>query len=199
MACLMIGRQLFLIICHHHRAALRAHHHLIFGFFKFCHSHGAPALTRCQQGCLIHQIGQISTRKTGRATGNHTGIHIRSQRAFAHMHFQDPLTAHHIRIWHHNLTVETAGTQQGRIQHIRTVRSRDQDNPFIRLKAVHFHQHLVQCLFPFIIAAAKTSAAMTTHRINLVNKDDTRGIFLALFKHVADTAGADADKHFHKV
>jgi hypothetical protein len=54
----------------------------------------------------------------------------------------------------HHLTVEAAGPQQGRVQNVRAVGGGDEDNPFIGLKAVHFHQELVQGLFPLIVAAA---------------------------------------------
>ena len=37
MAAFMISGQTFFIIGHDHRAAFRAHHHLVFGVFKFLH------------------------------------------------------------------------------------------------------------------------------------------------------------------
>jgi hypothetical protein len=40
---------------------------------------------------------------------------------------------------------------------------------------------------------------MATDRIDLVNEDDARGVFLALLEHVAHPAGADADKHLDEV
>ena len=115
------------------------------------------------------------------------------------MDFQDFFAANHIWIWHNNLPVKTARAKQRRIKHIRTVGCRDQDHPFIRLKTIHFNKHLIQGLFAFVIAAAKTSTTMPSNRVNFVNEDDTWRIFLALFKHIADTAGTNTNKHFNEI
>src|SRR6266446_1218513 len=40
---------------------------------------------------------------------------------------------------------------------------------------------------------------MAADRVDLVDENDTRRGFLALLEHVADTACADADKHFHEI
>ena len=40
---------------------------------------------------------------------------------------------------------------------------------------------------------------MPPDRVNFVDKDDTWGIFLALFKHIAHTAGTNTNKHFDKI
>ncbi len=115
------------------------------------------------------------------------------------MHFEDFLTADYIGVRHNNLTVEATGAQQRRIQYVGTVGGGNQNNAFIGLKTVHFHQQLVQCLLALIIAAAETGTAMATDRINLINKNNARRIGFGLLEHVADTAGADADKHFNKI
>src|SRR5262249_6092342 len=50
-----------------------------------------------------------------------------------------------------------------------------------------------------IMAAAQAGTAMATDGIDFVDKDDARGVFLALFEEVAHAAGTDAYKHFHEV
>ena len=70
------------------------------------------------------------------------------------MYPQNAFTAPDIGHIHHHLTVETARSEQGRIQHIRPVGCRHENNPFIGFKPVHFHQELVQGLFSFIMAPA---------------------------------------------
>src|SRR5437588_27325 len=40
---------------------------------------------------------------------------------------------------------------------------------------------------------------MPADSVNFVDEDDAGGILLALLEKIADAAGADADKHFHKV
>src|SRR5690606_4769038 len=99
----------------------------------------------------------------------------------------------------HDLTVKAARTQQCRVKHVGTVGRGDDDDTFIGFKAVHFDKKLVQRLFALVIAVAKTGTAVTADSVNLVNEDDAGRVLFRLFKHVADTAGADADKHFNKV
>ena len=71
------------------------------------------------------------------------------------MDLEDALPAPDVGDGDHHLPVEAAGPQQGRIEHVRAVGGGNQDHPFIGLKAVHFHQELVQGLFPLIMAAAQ--------------------------------------------
>ncbi len=115
------------------------------------------------------------------------------------MNIENLLTPGHIRIGHHHLPVKTTGAQQRRIQHVRTVGGGDKDDAFIRLKTVHLNQKLVQRLFALVIAAAKPGAAMTAHRINLINEDDAGRVLFRLIEHVAHAARADAHKHFNEV
>ena len=52
------------------------------------------------------------------------------------------------------LPVEASRTQQRRIQNVGTVGSSHHNDPAVSAKAVHFHQQLVQSLFPLIVSAA---------------------------------------------
>ena len=49
------------------------------------------------------------------------------------------------------------------------------------------------------MAAAQSAAALTAHGVDLVDKHDGRGLLFGLQKQVADTAGAYAHIHLHKV
>jgi hypothetical protein len=91
------------------------------------------------------------------------------------------------------------GTQQRRIENVRTVGRRDQDDALVRLEAVHLDQQLVQRLLALVIATAETGAAMTADRVDFVDEDDAGRVLLGLLEHVADTACADADEHLHEV
>jgi len=108
------------------------------------------------------------------------------------MHLQDLLAADDIRIRHHHLAVETAGTQQRGIEHVGTVGRRDQDHAFIGFEAVHLDQQLVERLFTLVIAAAKARTAMAADRVDFVDEDDAGRVLLGLLEHVAHAAGADA-------
>jgi hypothetical protein len=104
-----------------------------------------------------------------------------------------------VRVAHGHLTIETARTQQGRVQHVGAVGRRDDDDAFVRFEAVHLDQQLVERLFALVIAAAETGAAMTADSVDLVDEDDAGRVLLRLLEHVAYAACADAHEHFDEV
>ena len=85
------------------------------------------------------------------------------------------------------------------IQNIRTVCGRDHDDALVDAKAIHLNQQLIQRLFPFIMAAAHTGAALPSYRINFINKNDTGRILFGLIEQITHTGRADTHKHLHKV
>ena len=194
-----IGGELLFLVAHRHGAALGAHHHLVLGVFQLAHGDDALAATGGQQRAFIDQIGQIGAGEARRAARDGARIDIGRQRHLAQMHAQDLFAARQIGIGHHDMAVETAGTQQRRVQHVGTVGGGDQDHAFIGFEAVHLDQQLVEGLFALVIAAAQAGAAMAADRVDFVDEDDAGRILLGLFEHVAHAAGADADEHFDKV
>ena len=98
-----------------------------------------------------------------------------------------------------DLPVETARTQQRRVEHVGTVRRGDQDHAVVRLEAVHLDEQLVQRLLALVVTAAEPGAAMTTDRVDLVDEDDARRVRLALLEQVAHAARADAHEHLDEV
>ncbi|MNM73974.1 hypothetical protein D3C81_857230 [compost metagenome] len=49
------------------------------------------------------------------------------------------------------------------------------------------------------MTATHAGATMATDGVDFVDEDDARCVFLGLFEHVANTAGADTDEHFDEV
>src|SRR5438270_6508 len=92
-----------------------------------------------------------------------------------------------------------AGTQHRGIKYMWAVRGGDDNYAFLRIETVHLHEQRIQCLLALVVAAAHAVAAMTPDGVDFDNENDARSGFLALLKHVADTACADADKHLDKV
>jgi len=66
-------------------------------------------------------------------------------------------------------------------------------------KPVHLDEQLVQGLFPLIVTAAETRAAMAADRVDLVHEDDARRGLLGLLEEVTHARGADADEHLDEV
>ena len=91
------------------------------------------------------------------------------------------------------------GTQQRRVEHVRSVGGRDEDDALVRFEAVHLDEQLIQRLLALVVAAAEAGAAMTADGVDLVDEDDARGVLLALLEQVADARRADADEHLDEV
>ena len=85
---------------------------------------------------------------------------------------------------HDDLPVETTGPKQCGVEDIGTVCRRNQDYPFIRFKTVHFNEELIERLLPLVVAASQTCAPVTSHRIDLIDEDDTGGVLLALVEEI---------------
>src|SRR5262249_38801719 len=94
---------------------------------------------------------------------------------------------------------QSAPAQQRWVQHIRPVRRRDDDNPFMGIESVHLLQQRVQSLLALVVATAKAVTAAPTHSVDFINENQARGVFPRLLEHIAHTACAYADKHLHEI
>ena len=199
MARFVESRDPFLLVGENHRLALGAHEHLVLGQLKIVHQHRLAVLTGGVEGSLVYHIGQIGAGKTGCSTGQHGQIHVVVERNLAGMHAQDLLAAANVGTRHHHAAVEAAGAEQSRVQHVRPVGCRDQNDAFVGFEAVHFHQQLVQRLFALVVTSAETGAAVTADSVDFVDKNDAGSILLALLEQVADAACADTDEHLDEI
>src|SRR5216684_5051878 len=115
------------------------------------------------------------------------------------MDAQDGLAATSFGEIYRDLPVETPRSQQGWIEHVRSVRGGQDNDRLVGLEAIQLHQQLLQRLFPFIIAGeSRCSTARSPNRVDFIDKDDTRSVLLGLLKEIAHAAGSHADKQFDK-
>ena len=80
-------------------------------------------------------------------------LHVIRQWDLPSMDLENSLAASNIGERHHDLPVKAARPEQRRVEDVRTVAGGNQNNAIVGLKAVHFHQKLVQRLFPFIMTS----------------------------------------------
>ena len=196
---LVIRRVAALFFGHDHAFALGTHQNLVLGLFEVLHLNHAGTAARCHQCGFVAQVGEVSTRHAGRATGNDVGADVLAQRHFTHVNSQDLLAPADVRQRHIHLAVKTARAQQGGVQNVRAVGGSHHNHADIGFKAIHLNQHLVQGLFALVIAATQAGAALAADCVNLINEDDARRVFLGVLKHVAHTGRADTDEHFNEV
>ena len=188
-----------LLVGHDHGLALGAHHDLVLGQLELLHFHQALAGTSSEQRGFVDQVGQIGAGEARGTAGDDRRVDVVAHRHLAHVHFQDLLATADIRQADHHLTVEAAGTQQRRIQNVRTVGGGDDDDAVIHLEAIHLHQQLVEGLLTLVVTAAHAGAAMATDGVDLVDEDDAWRVLLGLVEHVAYAAGTDTDEHLDEV
>ena len=152
-----------------------------------------------QQRRLVQQILQIRAGEARGAAGHAAQVHILRQRLAAGVDLQNVLPPLNVGQPHIYLPVKAPGPQQRGVQDVHAVGGGQHHHALIDGEAVHLHQQLVQRLLALIVSAAQTAAALTAHRVDLVNKHDGRRLLLGLLKQVADAAGAHAHIHLHKV
>ena len=196
---LMVGCDALFLIGEDETAALASHDDLVLCVFKVVHVHEIAASAGCLQGCLIHEVFEIGSGKARCACGNDVEVHIPGKWSLLGVDDKNLLAAGTIRSGNHNLAVKAAGTQKGRIEHVRTVGRGDDDDTLVGLETIHFHQHLVQRLLALVVAAAYACTPVTTYGIDFVNKDDTGSVLLALFEEISHARGAHAHEHLHKI
>ena len=115
------------------------------------------------------------------------------------MHFQDRLSAANVRQVDGDLPVKTPRTHQRRIEDVRTVGRRHDDDSVIGFKTVHLHEQLIERLLALVVSAAEPGAALAADRVDFVDKDDTGHIFLGGIKQIAHAGRAHADEHLHEI
>jgi hypothetical protein len=161
--------------------------------------HAVCAAPRRQERCLVDQIGEVGAGKAGRQFGDLLGIDVgRQYRLFqVDVQYRDAILL--VGAVDQNLTIEAAGAQQRRIQDLRPVGRRQQDDADRRIETVHLHEELIERLLLFGITAIRKGSAGAAQRVELVDKDDRRRLLARLVEQVAHPRGADADKHFDEL
>ena len=86
------------------------------------------------------------------------------------MDLENPFASFDIGSRHHNAAIKPSGTKQRGIQHVRPVSCSNENDPLVGFEAIHFDQQLIQSLLALIMAATKTGAAMTPHRVDFIDE-----------------------------
>ena len=148
---------------------------------------------------FVHEVCKICTAHARSGTRHCVKVDVCSETLVGGVHLQNGKALFIFRKRHHNLAIESARTQQGRIQDVWAVCCSKNHDAFCCFKTVHLSQHLVESLFTFIVTAAKSGATLATNGINFVNEDDGLAHFACLLKEVSYATCTHADKHLHEV
>ena len=171
---------------------LRTCNNLDHGSFQILLRDGGFAVPRSKQCALVQQIRKIGAGKAGGRLCDGGQIDIVCQRLFACVDLQYLRSSAPVRRADIDLPVEPSGTKQGGVENILAVGRRDDDHALVCREAVHFHEQLVERLLALVVTAAKPCAALTAHRVDLVNEYNSGRNTLGLIEQVAHTACTDA-------
>ena len=141
---LMISDTAFLLSGHDLVLALQAANDTIDCVHEVNFRNRFLTLTRCNQGRLIAYIGDIGTRESGRLLSKEIHIHIRVQLERTEVNAKDINALLQVGELHVNLTVESSGTEEGWVENLRTVGSRQDDYARVRTEAVHLREQLIE-------------------------------------------------------
>ena len=195
----VVSGQLFLFSIQHVTAPFASPGYFVASFFEVGQLNRFRTAPCGKQRRFINEIHQVRTGKPGRSACYFREIYTFGQRNALDVNIKNLLTSFKIRQINENLTVKTARTHQRRIEHIRAIGGRDNDDALRGIKAVHFDQQCIERLFALVMSAAHTGKPAATDGIDFVHKNNARRALPPLLKHITDTTGADADKHFDKV
>jgi hypothetical protein len=96
-------------------------------------------------------------------------------------------------------SVKATRPQKGRIEDVGTVGCGKDDGALVLLESVHFREELVESLLTLVMAAPEAGPPPPTDGVELVNKDDARGVLLGILKETAYPLSAYTDEHLNKV
>jgi hypothetical protein len=100
---------------------------------------------------FVHQVGEISARKSGRSSRHHVEIHVRRERLAAPVDSQDGGTLRVARQRNLHGPVEASRPQQRLVEDLGSVGRGYDDDPGAWLEPVHFREQLVECLLALMI------------------------------------------------
>src|SRR3989344_3344610 len=157
-----------------------------------------PVLSRGKNGSLVHEVRKVGTGESWGALGYNGKYYIGAKRLLARVYLQDILPVFSIGKVNHDTPVETARTDERRVENIGTVCRRHDDDLFILFETVHLDEYLVQGLLAFVVATADARAAHASDSVYLIyEKNGGRSLFRHL-ERISYARSADADEHFHE-
>ena len=115
------------------------------------------------------------------------------------MYLQDIYTSLKIRLVNDDTAVKTSRTKQCLIEHFRPVGRCQYQQSARRIETIHLRKQLIQCLLTLIISSSVPAVTALSDRIDLIDKDDTRCVFLCFLKQITDTRCTDTDEHLHEI
>ncbi len=133
----MIGSYLLFSAAHQSAFPLRPGNDPVNGFLEFQKADLLFLSPGCQDCGLVYQVREVSAAEAGGLPGNDPQINCGIQRFAFGMNLQYCLASIDIRLIQDDTTVKPARAQERRVENVRPVGGRKDDNVGIGVKAVH--------------------------------------------------------------
>ena len=195
----MIGDDRLLFRRDHPTTLFRTRHHAKAGLLQLETADRRFLVARRQDGGLVKEIGEIGAREAGRLPRHDVEVDVLGERLVRGVEAQDGAPAVEVGRVDRDPPVEAAGAEQRRVEHVWAVSGRNHDDGTVGIEAVHLDQQLVEGLFAFLVGADLRAATPAAERVDLIEEDDARCIFLGVLEEVAHARRADADEHLDEV
>ena len=194
----MVGDDLALLAAHD-ALLLEAGDQAIDRFVEVQHVDRRLVLARREQRRLVHQVGEVGAGETGGPRRHHAEIDFGRELDLLGVNREDLFAALDVGLVHEHLAIESAWTQQRRIEHFGTIGGAHDDDRLARVEAVHLGQELVERLLALFVRTHRALDASAAERVELVDEDDARRLGLGLREQIAHARGADADEHLDEL
>ena len=158
----------------------------------------AASEPRRDQRGLVHEVGEIGTGEPRCPARDRTEIDVGFEPDLPRMHAQDLLAPVQIGVADHDLAIETARPEQRRVENVRAVGCRHDDDAVGAREAVHLDEQLVERLFALFVAERR-AAAVASDGVELVDEDDAGLVAPRLLEEPPHTRRADAGVHLDEV
>ena len=198
MAHLVVGHDAALLLAHDPILLLLAHQNHFHCLKQILLGYCAAAMLNRVDGCFVHHVGQVGAHCAGGGQGNLLKVHALIQKHVFGVDLKYVDTPVQVRLIHDNTAVKTSRTEQSRVQDLRAVGGCQNQKSLGGIEAVHLGKKLVQGLLTLVIAS-HTAVTAAANGIDLINENDTGGIFCCVLKQVADTGCTHTHEHFHKI
>src|SRR5205823_6536639 len=182
---LVVRRDLALLLREEPRLLLRTGDHAHDPLLELLLLDHLLAAPRREQRCLVDEVREVGAGEPGRPRSKRVEIYLGRERLALGVDLEDLPPSVAIGPIDHDLPVEPAGAKQCRIEDVRTVRGRDEDDVVLQLEPVHLDEELVQRLLTLVMTAAETGAAVSADRVDLVHEDNARRGLLRLLEEIA--------------
>src|SRR5829696_3476432 len=195
---LVVGDALPLLGAHQQRA-LGAEHYLLQSVQEVSLAHPVLLAPRCKERCLVDQVPEVGAREAWRRSRQLPQVHILRERHASGVYLEDRLATHLVRKVHHHAPVEAPGPQKCLVEHVGLVGGRKNDHALLTGEAVHLGQDLVEGLLLLARSPDRRLAAGPSYGVELVDKDDRRGVLAGLLEEVAHATSADAHEQLDEL